>query len=134
MIAGVKIKYEPGTIVHAGGYMRGYIALNGPYCTPGKSVEIPSGKDEAGLSLMDNAFKIYPNPTSGIFTIEQRSALATGQVKVEVLGTLGGKILSTEFQGLRKQELSIKGNPPGIYFVKVSAGEKVQTVKIILTN
>ena len=134
MIAGVNIKYEPGTIVHAGGYMRGYIALNGPYCTPGKSVEIPSGKDEAGLSLMDNAFKIYPNPTSGIFTIEQRSALATGQVKVEVLGTLGGKILSTEFQGLRKQELSIKGNPPGIYFVKVSAGEKVQTVKIILTN
>jgi hypothetical protein len=55
-------------------------------------------------------------------------------VKVEVLGTLGGRILSTDIQGNRKQELSIKGNPPGIYFVKIMTGDKVQTVKIILTN
>ncbi|MCX6305859.1 MAG: T9SS type A sorting domain-containing protein [Bacteroidetes bacterium] len=133
MIAGQNIIYLPGTKVNAGGYMWGHIAPAGPYCS-GKAPEKLVPVEESGLSLMDNSFKIYPNPTSGVFTIEQRGDLTSGQVKVEVLGTLGGRILTTEFQGLRKQELSIKGNPPGIYFVKVSAGEKVQTVKIILTN
>jgi hypothetical protein len=134
MIAGQNIIYLPGTKVNYGGYMHGYIANGGPYCTPAKSTEIETGKEEAGVTLMDNSFKIYPNPTSGVFTIEQRGEITSSQVKVEVLGTLGGKILSNEFQGQRKHEVSIKGNSPGIYFVRISTGEKVQTVKIILTN
>jgi hypothetical protein len=134
MIAGQNIIYLPGTKVNYGGYMHGYIANGGPYCTPAKSTEIETGKEETGVTFMDNSFKIYPNPTSGVFTIEQRGDLTSGQVKVEVLGTLGGKILSNEFQGQRKHEVSIKGNLPGIYFVRISTGEKVQTVKIILTN
>ncbi|MCX6268095.1 MAG: T9SS type A sorting domain-containing protein [Bacteroidetes bacterium] len=126
MIAGVNILYLPGTKVNSGGHMHGHIG--GPFCTPVKASEIASGQEETGLTMMDNAYKIYPNPTSGLFTIEHRGDLSSDIVKVEVLGTLGAKVLSTEFQGLRKQELSIKGNPQGIYFVKVMTGDKVQKV------
>ncbi len=134
MIAGTNILYMPGTLIHSGASMHGYIAPGGPYCSPAKvSTEI-AGTETPGVSLMDNSFKIYPNPTSGLFTIEHQGDVANGLVRVDVLGTLGSKVLSTQFQGVSKQELSIKGNPPGIYFVRVSSGEKVQTVKIILTN
>ena len=134
MIAGQNILYEPDTWIHAGAYMWGKIATS--YCSKSPSMaEVTLPKEEpAAISLMDNDFRIYPNPTSGVFTLEQRGENVTGTVRVEVLNTLGGKILSSELQGLRKHELSIKGNPSGIYFVKIMAGEKVQTVKIILTN
>ena len=134
MVAGTNILYLPGTLIHSGATMHGYIAPGGPYCPAAKASEEIAGTETPGVSLMDNSFKIYPNPTSGLFTIEQQGDAANGLVKVDVLGTLGSKVLSTQFQGVSKQELSIKGNPPGIYFVRVSAGEKVQTVKIILTN
>ncbi len=133
MIAGQNILYMPGTKVFAGGVMTGKIVPGGPYC-PTDAPDITTGSEETGLTMMDNSFRIYPNPTSGNFTIEQLGAVFSETVKVEVLGTLGGKIMSTELQSTRKQELSIKGNPPGIYFVRVTTGEKVQTVKIILTN
>ncbi|MCX6277199.1 MAG: T9SS type A sorting domain-containing protein [Bacteroidetes bacterium] len=134
MIAGQKILYLAGTTVQSGGYMSGTIVPGGPYCDFPKTPSSLTGNEETGLSMMNNSFKIYPNPTSGIFTIEQRGENITSPVKVDVLGTLGGKILSAELPGLRKQEISIKGNAPGIYFVKVTAGENVQTVKIILTK
>jgi hypothetical protein len=133
MKAGVNILYQPNTIVHAGGYMLGTIVPNGPYCS-GKAPSMPAGSEESGLSLTTNSSKIYPNPTSGTFTVELPGESVASRTRVEVYGILGGKILSTEMQNVRTQELNIKGNPPGIYFVKVMTGEKVQTVKIILTN
>jgi len=133
MKAGHNILYLPGTIVHEGGFMTGVIVPNGPYCS-GKAPVVIESIEEAGLSLMNNTFKIFPNPTTGVFSIEQRGETITSQVRVEVLGPFGGNILTTELQPVRKQEVSIKGNPPGIYFVKLTAGEKVQTVKVILTN
>ena len=134
MVAGQKILYLPGTTVHSGGYMHGFIDAANPHCGSVKSLDTPASKEESGFTMMDNAFKIYPNPTSGTFTIENLSETTSGNVHVDVLGTLGGKILSADYSDMRKQELSIKGNPAGIYFVKVAAGEKVQTVKIILTK
>jgi hypothetical protein len=134
MVAGQKILYLPGTTVHSGGYMLGYIDLANPHCDFPKSPAMLTGNEESGFNLMDNGFKIYPNPTSGTFTVENLNETTSGNVHVDVVGTLGGKILSTDYTDVRKQELSIKGNPPGIYFVKVTVGEKVQTVKIILTK
>ncbi|MFZ4521559.1 MAG: beta strand repeat-containing protein [Bacteroidales bacterium] len=131
MIAGQNIILLPGATILSGGYFRGYIAPAGPFCSVAKSTG--AGNEETGLTMMDNKFKIYPNPTSGVFTIEQVGD-PNANVKVDILGTLGAKILSADLQGMHKAELSIQGNPPGIYFVKLTAGEKVQTVKIILTK
>jgi hypothetical protein len=93
-----------------------------------------SGLEESGVNLTGNTFRIYPNPTSGQFTIEQTGNKPADHVKVEVIGTIGGRILSTELSGFTKHELSIRGNAPGIYFVKITSEDKSQTVKIILTN
>lgn len=134
MIAGERIFYLPGTKVDYEGYMRGHIVPGGQACPPAKATEIQAGREENLLQTGSASFKVYPNPTNGVFTIEQRGDGVSEHVRVEVLGTLGGKILSTELQNIRKEEISIKGNPPGIYFVRMTTGENVQTVKIILTN
>jgi len=133
MKAGIAIIYLPGTWVHPGGYMLGKIFPGGPYCS-GKAPEKSLALVESSVNLIDNSFRIYPNPTTGLFTIEQRGDISADPVRVDVLSAIGGKILSTEFRGVPRQDLSIKGNPAGIYFVKVTAGSRMQTVKIILTN
>jgi hypothetical protein len=132
MIAGSKIIFVPGSKVNLNGKLLAQIVPGGIGCTaPEKSAAAP---EETGIAMMNNSVKIYPNPTSGVFTIEQRGEAVTDHMKVEVMGTMGRTVLVADLQGLRKQQLSIKGNPTGIYFVKVTTGDKVQTVKIILTN
>jgi hypothetical protein len=131
--AGVKISYLPGTTVWAGGYMHGQILPTGPWCSA-KSPLKEAGNEEKSLDIMDNTFRIYPNPTTGNFTVEQINGSVVEYATVDILGMLGKKIVASDLTGVSKKEFSIKGHPAGIYFVRITAGEKVQTVKIILTN
>jgi hypothetical protein len=131
MKAGVNILCMPGTRVYPGGYMLCTIMPGGPYCT-GRAPLNPAGLEEPGIIMMDNTVKIYPNPTTGVFTLAQDPEMISAHVHVEVFNIHGRRILSTGIPGRREQELSICGNPPGIYFMKVTNGTKVQTVKIIL--
>lgn len=61
-----------------------------------------------------NVFGVYPNPTSGLFTVE-------GVGRLTVMNLLGQEILTQEIEGRTTLEL-----PKGIYFVKLgSATRKV---------
>ena len=79
-----------------------------------------------GLNLKDN-FKIYPNPTSGLFTIEG--------IKVETIITIyditGKAISKNVLNTLGKTELEIEGSP-GIYFIEVITEQgKRQVFKVV---
>lgn len=74
MIAGQNILFYPGTTVQPGGYLLGYIAPGGPFCggVIPSAPEVIAGEEEIAGSAVSPAFKIYPNPTTGIFTLEHR--------------------------------------------------------------
>jgi hypothetical protein len=136
MIAGQNIIYLPGTTVKPGGYMHGYITTDSLYCGQ-KSPSVPKVLDVAEEPIMVSqavSFRIFPNPTSGNFTVEQKSAKAFEHVSIEVYGMRGEKIITGDMTGEKKRELSISGFPVGVYFVKVVAGEYVETIKLIKTN
>jgi len=135
MIAGQNILYLPGTTVAPGGYMLGKIAPNGPWCgqQPTTMVTVTGQEEEPDLADQ-TTFKLWPNPTSGKFTIQQSAGVQVPFYRVSVYGLHGENVLSGEFPGGQPQDGSIAGFPSGLYFVRVVAGDKVLTFKLVKTN
>ena len=129
MIAGQNIKYMPTTTVQSGGYMWGYIAPTGPWCVTPSMLAVALAEDEIPRSIQQSHFKVYPNPTTGNFILELIGD--ADQVKVDIYGIWGDKILSTSINGERKHEFSLSDKPVGVYFIRVISEDKAETVKII---
>ena len=133
-IAGQNIIYLPGTTVFAGGYLHGYISTEfcTPYIHPGDA-PVVAGNGDTGEPLKsgDSFFRIYPNPTSGNFTLELKGDATSAQVHVDIFGILGEKIQSKDLVMERKQEFSLIDRPTGVYVVHVISGALSETAKII---
>jgi hypothetical protein len=134
MIAGQNIIYLPGTTVLPGGYMHGYISTT--YCGTKSPaiVATATGENELPAISQKTAFKIYPNPTTGNFTLEQTTGAQFQVVNVEIYSMRGGKVMTRQLTGERKHDFSISEFPAGLYFVKVVAGGDAETLKLIKTN
>ncbi len=141
LIAGQKIDFLHGTTVQPGGYLHGYIAPTGPWCNQGSSLPqvnpIIESRDSIGQDIPISRyqdgkfFKIYPNPTTSTFTLELSGIDKELLVHVEVYSMRGETIHSKQFTGERIHEFSLANKPAGIYFIRVIAGERVETGKII---
>ncbi len=133
MIAGQNILFYPGVKVYAGGYLHGKISPGGPFCGT-KSASILSaddGNENIPAGLESSFFKVYPNPTSGAFTLEFTREKPAGTVHVEIYGVQGEKVLATSLSGHKKYAFSLEGRPSGFYFMRVICDEKSGTDKII---
>jgi hypothetical protein len=133
-IAGVNIIYQPGTRVDAGGYLHGYISTT--YCAPYNHPTPPPvvaglGDQENNLVSQGSMFRIYPNPTTGKFTLELKGDIDPATVNVEIMSVLGNRIQTTKSLGSVKQEFSLSDRPTGIYMVHVTTPSGMQTQKII---
>jgi hypothetical protein len=131
MIAGQNIVFLPGSAVQPGGYLHGYISTE--YCGALKSPLIATkmGEEEmipvSGSSLL----RVYPNPTSGLFTLEINGATESERSNVEIFSMHGEKVLSAENSGQRKLTLSLTDKPTGIYLIRVTTKNAVETLRII---
>ncbi|MEI7727549.1 MAG: T9SS type A sorting domain-containing protein, partial [Bacteroidota bacterium] len=133
MIAGLNIHYFPGTRVESGGYMLGKISPGGPYCgelTPSIATVV-TGEDDPALISKKVFFKIYPNPTTGIFTLELNGFDKSQTACIEIYGMRGEKIQRKEISVEQKQKFSLSDEPVGIYFIRVISGNRSETTKII---
>ena len=84
-----------------------------------------------GETILENSFSIFPNPGTGIFSLQINSDLR--KANVVVYNTLGNRIesISTMYKaGLIK--LNLVGVEPGLYFVEVQAGENRMIKKVIV--
>ncbi len=132
LIAGVKISFLPGTKVNQGGYLHGYITTNGQYCNALPAAPVTAAIEEPiGITPDGVMFKVYPNPTTGKFTVELTDGQLTGNGHVEVYGTCGERILSEVMNGENRREFSLSGKPVGLYYVRVVNGSKGATKKLV---
>jgi hypothetical protein len=137
MIAGQNIIYLPGTTADSGAYMLGYITLDGNYCTTPSNplvsnllkdgVTLSSGKDVIDAENI----RIYPNPTTGIFTLEQTVFVSSQALKLEIYTLLGKRIMSDNIMGEKKHQINLGDVPAGIYLVRIMTGEKIETIKLV---
>jgi hypothetical protein len=133
MIAGQNIRYLPGTTVQQGGYMHGYITSDNQYCLQSPAmVTAVTGEEEEVIFTSDlNSFIIYPNPTSGNFTLEQKSNRVYDKVMAEVYSMRGERLMTHEMVGEKKHVFWTSDLPHGLYFVKIVADEYVETIKLV---
>jgi hypothetical protein len=137
VIAGYKISIQPTTIVDPGGSLHGYITTTNEYCgsLPPAMVATVTGVSYVPTASVPGSqeFTIFPNPTTGAFTLQNNGANITGTVRVEIYNIRGDRILSTSYIGERSHMFSLPGLPAGICFVKVTAGDQIQSFKLIIT-
>jgi hypothetical protein len=86
--------------------------------------------NSSGIAEYDNStLSIYPNPAKDRFTLQLETEFTNAQL--QIFNTLGENIYSTQIVNstsyIVHQDL-----PSGIYFVKVSEGEKMFTEKLIV--
>ncbi|MFI5222329.1 MAG: T9SS type A sorting domain-containing protein, partial [Bacteroidia bacterium] len=91
-------------------------------------VKPAAGIDEA-TSI--NSLRIFPNPSSGIFTVELNAEARN--VEFEVTDILGRTIYRSQLEsgsGIFKSNIDLNPQGKGIYFLKVSAGNSFKVSKI----
>jgi hypothetical protein len=94
-------------------------------CTGSDSIQVTV---ELCLNIPENnsaeMISVYPNPGDGAFTI----STSEKEFSVFVYDVLGNKIYS----GVNEKTIDITSQPQGIYFIRLIAGNKIYSQKIIL--
>jgi len=88
-----------------------------------QNVDMCTGLRETGL----NTSKVYPNPTSGIFTVELTSASA----KTIIVTDLSGRIVLNTTSTDQKVSMNLSDLANGIYYVKIQSDKGVEVTKIV---
>lgn len=78
--------------------------------------------------------KVYPNPTSGRFTLEQVTGTTTGVMTAYLCGLRGDVLSTVDLTHERKAEISLADLPQGIYYVRVVTEGFTETYKVVKTR
>jgi hypothetical protein len=77
----------------------------------------------------ENIFTVFPNPSSGFFTINSDKKISS----IEIINILGEKIYSVNTPHLTSYKIDLGNQPGGIYFYKVLLEEgKTSSGKILI--
>jgi hypothetical protein len=133
LIAGQNIIFRPTVKVALGGSMHGYITSSSEYCGTQKTpmVAVVTGEQEPVIPVTGASFKVYPNPTTGSFTLEFADKSTVGRIDIAIYSMHGEKLLNQEMTGERSLLFSLSGRPPGVYIIHVLTGNTAETVKVI---
>ncbi|MDP3013780.1 MAG: T9SS type A sorting domain-containing protein, partial [Candidatus Subteraquimicrobiales bacterium] len=137
IIAGQNILLKYGTLVEPGGHLLARISTNGLYCNNPESLltafeekEIPvppTFEADARASF----FKVYPNPTTGDFTLELKEFEEFSAITVEIYGLKGERINSAKLPAEKLYNLSLADRQPGIYMIRVMKNNETGVMKIL---
>jgi hypothetical protein len=78
--------------------------------------------------------KVYPNPTTGRFTVDF-NAVEAGEVGIEVVDITGRVVFNNRFEataGANEIPVDLSGNASGIYLIKFRQGSVTATAKVTL--
>ncbi|MCX6303741.1 MAG: T9SS type A sorting domain-containing protein [Bacteroidetes bacterium] len=133
MVAGQNIVYQTGTTAASGGYMHGYITTNNQYCggMAPAMVTVVAGTETVPVVPVSRNMRVYPNPTTGLLTIELGGDQGPRPATVELFNTGGVRLISKMMNGDVRYTLSIADMPPGLYFLHVVTLNSAETIKLI---
>lgn len=144
LIAGNSIVFLPETHIKSGATLHAWITESGEFCAqqpsmlaseavPGKTQdESFAMKEYPIMDLTEKPhFIIYPNPTTGIFTIEWRHPGNLVDVSVEIFNMQGNVMYHFNKVEASPLVIDLSARPPGVYFVRVLMGSEVVSRKLI---
>lgn len=111
---------------------RMHAALNGPRSGLLTSKVCPTGPTSIGELFDDRAFDVFPNPSNGNFTIKANDVVK--HVNITVMNVLGERIKSIDLVGFTTTDLNLNEYNNGVYFVKITSGNKTISKKVFVTK
>jgi hypothetical protein len=108
---------------HNGNY---YVSLGGRDMTGVIYKDLANASD-------DGSILIQPNPNSGMFAFSF-GVMDMSDVRVELVNTLGQSVYSDTmrgFQGNYRREMDLSGMSNGVYYLKVTRGDRTDVEKVI---
>jgi len=83
-------------------------------------------------SLTSETIRLYPNPTSGIFSIEFFN-VESSEIEIEIISLTGRTVFTKKFSpNSGKEEINLKSCPAGLYSVLIKTENQIRTSKLIL--
>ncbi|HLK96717.1 MAG TPA: T9SS type A sorting domain-containing protein, partial [Hymenobacter sp.] len=73
-------------------------------------------------AALDRAISVFPNPSSGLFTLDVRGANAKNGLQVEVINTLGQRVHAATVRDNAASKLDLSTLATGMYTLKVQNG------------
>lgn len=109
--------------------------------TYGQDTELKSDFVEVGyvgvddLQLTPDRIELYPNPTTGTFTLVLKGNLKE-LVNISFFNATGRRILEvpTDNGILHQMQVDLAGNPPGVYLLRVQTDEDIIIKRITLVK
>jgi hypothetical protein len=77
------------------------------------------------------SLSIYPNPATGIVTIQDNSFAVDEKVNIHLYNVLDEKIFAADMLWKEINQINISHLPSGIYFLRVSGRDNMQSIKLI---
>ena len=91
--------------------------------------DLPTG---IAFNEFNNEFNIYPNPATENIVID--FAVNKNQQNINIYNTIGKIVKTVVSDGSRKQTVSVKELPAGIYYLKIQGNQALQTKKLIISK
>lgn len=133
IIAGESILFLPDLDVQPGGQLHAYIS--NVYCVNPTPLTAASESEnypvKHGLNQMHADLKIFPNPTSGIFTVELPEPNVRHKIHIEIFDGFGKLVFKNEYQGQESIQPDLSDTPGGLYFVRVRHLNEILISKLI---
>jgi len=135
LIAGKSILLKPGTRVELHGSLHARISTD--WCQPQQNLlsstftepePIKQSFDEVPVS---GFFKVYPNPTTGDFTLELLKVEEASLLLVEIYTMQGSIIMSKELIPASHHRFSLADRQSGVYIIRVMNNNQIGTSRII---
>jgi hypothetical protein len=146
--AGESINLLPGFKVKNGAYFHGVIdPLNcnstganysrisaPPVLNEVNTLDTELLSKQENLSFLDE-YKIFPNPTTGKFTLKYAQQNSTGNIQLELLTVTGESIYNNSLSSSTNKfstEIDLVNFPKGIYLFRLIDGEQIKNAKIVV--
>ncbi|MGL2966119.1 phospholipase D-like domain-containing protein [Flavobacterium sp. XGLA_31] len=76
------------------------------------------------------AFAVYPNPTSGIFTIAVKNT-PLDKVSLKVYDVMGRSVYSNQYSSLVNEQISLSNQASGIYMIRMESNGQTWNYKVV---
>jgi hypothetical protein len=125
------------TQVESGAYLRAYIDDTWLVCQQmegmlAASYYIEEDVLEWPVALnQEQFFSIFPNPTTGIFTLLLNEPVEAGNITVEIYSVMGEMISHMLLGKQQHYQFNLGNLPAGIYLIRVMKGDEVETERFI---
>lgn len=85
-------------------------------------------------NILNKAFNISPNPSTGLFTVQNQLVLSEDPFQITITDVLGKVVYQSVQQLLGEQHIDLNEQPNGVYFATITQGTQSVTKKLVLSR